>query len=169
MDAYYYAGGRKVELERDDEHVAVDQQAAKRAGVDPHAAIAGAAPRRAGAGSVVLAERAALDEKVLAALRKAGALQPVYKHERAVIVALPEVRIELDDPDQRRAVLDVLARRGSPRHTIVEETDEWIVVRPESGNGNDALTIANEVYEQAHPAAASVRFLQFVPKPGGRR
>ncbi|MEA2327923.1 MAG: hypothetical protein QOE68_2882 [Thermoanaerobaculia bacterium] len=167
MDAYYYAGGRKIELERDDEHVAVDQQVAKRAGLDTRAADAGAAPQPAG--GVVLTDRATFDKKTLAGLRKAGALQPVYKRERAVLVALPEVRIEFDNPDQRRAVLDVLSERGLLRHTISEDTDDWMVVRPTSGNGRDALTIANQVYEKAHPAAASVRFLQFVPKPGVTR
>lgn len=167
MGAYYYASGRRIELEPDDEHVAVDQQLAKRAGLDTHAAVSGVAPRTSG--GVVLAERAALDKKTLASLRKAGALQPVYKRERAVVVALPEVRVEFDNADQRRAVLDVLAENGSPRHTIAEDTADWIVVRPISGKGSDALTFANRIYERAHPAAASVRFLQFVPKPGVTR
>jgi hypothetical protein len=168
MGAYYYAGGRKIELERDDEHVAVDQKAAESAGVDARSAVAGAAPARGG-GGVVLAERAALAPKTLAALRKAGALQPVYKRERAIVVALPEVRIEFDDARQRRAVKTCLSRGDGPKHVVVEETNEWIVVRPLSGNGKDALAIANDVYEKAHPAASSVRFLQFVPKPGVSR
>jgi hypothetical protein len=162
MGAYYYAGGRKIVLQPDDEHVAVDQQAAERAGLD-----ASAAPRLPG--GVVLAKRAAFDSKTLARLRKAGALQPVYKREHAVVVALPEVRIEFDDAAQRRAVHASLADAGVPRHSIAEDTNDWIVVRPESGDGRDALTIANHVYEQAQPAAASVRFVQFVPKPGVTR
>jgi hypothetical protein len=168
MGAYYYAGGRKIDLVRDDDHVAVDQKAAERAGVDARSAVAGAGPARGG-GGVVLAEKAALDSKLLAALRKAGALQPVYKRERAIVVALPEVRIEFDHPRQRRAVKTWLSRADAPKHAIVEETDDWIVVRPLSGNGKDALAIANDVYEKAHPAAASVRFVQFVPKPGVSR
>jgi len=167
MNAYYYAAGRKIALKHDDEHVAVDQQAANRAGLDTRAAGSEAALRPAG--GVFLADRAALDKKTLASLRKAGALQPVYKRERAVLVALPEVRIEFNDAAQHRDVLDVLAERGLPSHIIAEDTEDWIVVRPTSGDGKDALTIANHVYERAHPAAASVRFLQFVPKPGVMR
>jgi hypothetical protein len=162
MRAYYYAAGQKIELENDDEHVAVDQQAAKRAGLDSPAAAAETASRPAG--GVILAERTAFDKKTLADLKKAGALQPVYKRAQAVIVALPEVRVEFDNADQRRAVLDHLAEDESVRHTVSENTDDWIVVRPESGNGSDALKIANHIYERAHPAAASVRFLQFVTK-----
>lgn len=166
MRAYYYAGGQRIELERDNEHVAVEHQAAKKAGLDTPGN-ASASPRPPG--GIVLAERASLDKETLTSLRKAGALQPVYKRERGIVVALPEARIEFDNADQRRAVLDALAERGLPGHTIEEDTDDWIVVRPTSGNGSDALTIANQVYERAHPAAASVRFVQFVPKPGVTR
>lgn len=163
MGAYYYAGGRKVELESDDEHVAVDQKLAERAGLDAQVRTASAAVPRQG-GGVFLAQRSALGEDMLASLREAGALQPVYKRERAVIVALPEVRIEFDNPDQRRAVMNILAK-SRLKHTIAEDTDDRIVVRPASGNGADALKIANDIHERAHPAAASVRFVQFVPKP----
>jgi hypothetical protein len=163
MGAYYYAGGRKVELESDDEHVGVDQKVAEKAGLDTQVRTAsGAGPRYSG--GVVLAQRSALGADTLASLRDAGALQPVYKRERAVIVALPEVRIEFDNPDQRRAVMNVLAESRS-QHTIAEDTDDWIVVHPASGSGDDALKLANDIYERAHPAAASVRFVQFVPKP----
>ena len=81
-----------------------------------------------------------------------------------MIVALPEVRIEFDNPDQRQAVMRVLAENRSP-HTIAEDTNDWIVVQPASGKGDDALKIANDIYERARPASASVRFVQFVPKP----
>ena len=167
MDAYYYAGGRKIELEHDDEHVAVDQQAAKRAGLETPEATQGATRRPAS--DVVLADRTAIGSKLLARLREAGALQPVYKRERAMLVPMPEARIEFDNPEQRHAVLNLLAELELPPHTIAEETDDWIVVRATSGDGKDAMTIANRIYERAHPAASSVRFLQFVPKPGVTR
>jgi hypothetical protein len=167
MGAYYYAAGRKVELEDDDEHVAVDQKVAERAGLDRQVKTASTNMTRP-SGGVVLAQRSALGEDTVARLREAGALQPVYKRNQAVIVALPEVRIEFDHPEQRDKVMDVLAESRSAQHLIAENTEERIVVRPASGSGDDALQMANEIYERAHPAAASVRFIQFVPKPSLR-
>ena len=167
MGAYYYAAGRRVQLESDEERVAVDKSAAERAGLDAHVRRATEDGPRQGRG-VVLVQRSALGEKTIASLRDAGALQPVYRHKDAVMVALPEVRVEFDTPEQRRAVMDVLAGSHALPHKISESTDERMIVRPESGDGEDALKIANEIYERAHPAAASVRFIQFVPKPSVR-
>ena len=163
MGAYYWAGGQKVELETDDEHVAIDQKLAERAGLDRELKTAAQAGQRVGAG-VLVAPRSSLEEGTLTSLREAGALHSVYKHRRAMVVPLPEIRIELDNPKQRRAVMSVLTERASD-HSITEDTPEQMVLRPTSGKGDDALKLANNIYERAHPAAASVRFIQFVPKP----
>jgi hypothetical protein len=167
MSESYYAGGRKVELDRDDEYVAVVQDAARRAGLDAQVESASKDTPRQG-GGVVLAQRSALDQKTIAGLRDAGALQPVYRHNNAVIVALPEVRVEFDTAEQRDAVRELLADGDVAPHKISQSTDYGMVVQPESGKGDDALKIANEIHERAHPAAASVRFVQFVPKPSVR-
>lgn len=159
MRPYYYAGGQKVELEPDDEHVALDRTAAAKTG-----AAEPANSTRSAAGGVVVVERTAIDDDTMAKLRKEGAVQTVYRRNRALVVPLPEVRIEFDRPDERRAVLDLLSKIGTP-HTIAENTDDRLVVAPASGRGDDALRLANEVYERAHPAAASPRFVQIVPKP----
>jgi hypothetical protein len=92
----------------------------------------------------------------------------VYRKDRAVVVPLPEARIEFDSPAQRRAVREMLDNCPSTECAIIEDTSDRIVVRPLSGSGSDALKLANEIYERAHPAAASVRFIQFVPKPDVR-
>jgi hypothetical protein len=167
MGTYYWAGGQRVELEADDEHVAIDQKLAEKAGLDTEIKTAAEAGKRVG-GGVLVAPRSSLREDTLASLRDAGALHSVYKRQRAVIVPLPEIRIELDNPKQRRAVMDVLTERAS-EHAITEDTDDQMVLRPTSGSGDDALKLANDIYEQAHPAAASVRFIQFVPKPTSER
>lgn len=165
MGAYYYASGQRVEIEPDAEHVAVDMNLAAKTLGEQVAAKVGAANK---SGGVILAERSALDNETLTRLRDANALQPVYRRNRVLIVALPEVRIEVDNPKQRQAVIDALAKGSMPRHTITDDTEERIVVKPVSGNGDDALRIANEIYERARPASASVRFIQFVPKPSLR-
>ncbi|MBV8292577.1 MAG: hypothetical protein JOY55_12330 [Mycobacterium sp.] len=116
-------------------------------------------------GGVVVVPRVALDEQTIASLSDAGALQPVYHHNNAVVVALPEVRVEFDTAEQRRAVMDVLAENEALPQNIAQSTDDFLTVRPASGSGVDALKIANEIHERGHDADASVRFIQFVPKP----
>lgn len=165
MKNYYYAGGRKIELEVDDEHVAVDQAVAEAAGLTVGAIGGGLPALRSG---VLLSEKSSLGNDVLHALHGAGALRPVFRHDQAVLVALPEVRVEYDDLTQHNAVKKLLA---SDFHdaAISEETDDRLILKPRSGDARDALKMANEIFEHAHPAASSVRFVQFIPKPGVRR
>lgn len=162
MSTYYYASGQKVELEPDEEHVAVDQAAAKEAGLDKVSADFGTAVR-AGAGFLVTL-RSSLTPDIIQRLQEAGALQPVYRRDKAVVVAMPEVRVEFDTPDQRRKVMRFLSPNASDV-SVTEDTTERLVLRPVSGHGEDALNLANRIQEHAKPAAASVRFVQFVPKP----
>lgn len=165
MKNYYYAGGRKIELEADDEHVAVDRAVAEAAGLSGSEVGGGVPDLRSG---VVLSEKSSFTEKVLDSLRGAGALRPVFRHDQAVLVALPEVRVEYDDLTQHTAVKKLLA---SDFHdaAISEETEDRLTLMPRSGDARDALEMANKIFELAHPAAASVRFVQFIPKPSVRR
>jgi len=163
MSTYYYAAGQKVHLDLDEEHVAVDQAAANAAGLGAKVGADSTTTVRAGAG-VVVAPRSSLSPDTLQQLHEAGALQPVYRRDNASIVAMPEVRVEFDTPDQRRKVMRFLSPNASDV-SVTEDTADRLVLRPISGHGEDALNLANRIQEHAKPAAASVRFVQFVPKP----
>lgn len=168
MGRYYYAGGKRVPLEADEAHVAVDRARAAAAGLGPAVENASPAGGPRLPGGVVVAEREAIGEAQISKLREAGALRPVYRHREARIVALPEVRVEIDGARQRKAVLDSISR--APHQVeIAEDREDRIVLRLRSGSGDDAIDVANYVFEAAHPAAASVRLVQFVPKPRSRR
>jgi hypothetical protein len=161
MTRYYYAGGRRIELEADDQYVAVDEKAAGAAGLSVEA---GKATARRLPGGVTVSPRASLSEARLRRLSQAGALRPVYRRERSVLVALPEIRVEYDNATQRAAVKAALPQAPCEAE-VSEESADGLVLRPASGRSDDALALANYIYEAAHPAAASVRFVQFVPKP----
>jgi|SRR5829696_4651803 hypothetical protein len=163
MSTYYYAAGQKVRLEPDEEHVAVDQAAAKEAGLDAQVNAHSATAVRAGAG-VLVTPRSSLTPDTIQRLREAGALQPVYRRDKAIVVAMPEVRVEFDTPDQRDTVMRLLSPIAS-NVSVTEDTTDRLVLRPVSGHGEDALNLANRIQEHASPAAVSVRFVQFVPKP----
>jgi hypothetical protein len=163
VESYYYAGGRKLALERDHEFVALDQAAAASSGVDVKA-LAGSEGARRGAAGVLLVRSACLDARQLHDLRKAGALLPVFRRDRAILVALPEVRVEFDDAKERKAVKALLAGKADGV-SVTQDDSDLLVLRPSSGDADDALTLANQIHEDAGPAASSVRFIQFVPKP----
>ena len=162
---YYYAGGKQIELETDDEHVAVDRAVAEAAGLTGSAIGGGSPDLRSG---VVLSKKSSLSSKVLDALHSAGALRPVFRHNQAVLVALPEVRVEYDDLTQRNAVKGLLASDFQDA-AISDDSDDRLTLKPRSGDAWDALKMANEIFERARPAASSVRFVQFVPKPDVKR
>ena len=170
MKAYYYAGGTRIELQPDDEHVAVDRSRVPASLVDMLSADASASATAHG--DIVVAPvkliNQALDAREVAALRREGALGPVYRRDLAMLVPLPEVRVEVDDDRQRDAVKRYVAA-GAGDWIIAEESSDRLVLKPRSGRPLDALNIANEIYEKAHPAASSVRFLQFVPRPSVKR
>jgi hypothetical protein len=160
MSRYYYAGGRRVDLETDDELVAVDEKAADLAGVQVET---GSEQVRRLPGGVIVSPRSGFSDARLDTLARAGALRPVYRHAATVLVALPEIRVEFDSAKQRKAVKDAIP--SAPYDVVVsDESTRGLVLRPTSGSSDDTLAVANYIYERAHPAAASVRFVQFVPK-----
>ena len=164
MDNYYYAGGRRISLKRDDDLVAFNQAAAASSGVDVRTLNAASGLRR-GAEGVFVAPRASLPDEQIASLRRKGSLLPVFRRDRVILVALPEVRVEFDDAQERNAVKALLASTAV-KVSVTQDVDDLLVLRPSSGNADEALRLANRIYECAKPAASSIRFIQFVPKPG---
>lgn len=162
MTRYYYAGGQRIALEADDAHVAIDEQQASAAGLTGSA---GDDQARRLPGGVMLAERARVDDACLAELRAAGAVRPVFRHGASLMVPLPEIRVEFDDEGQRAAVHDALARVPHAV-TIASDSPERLVLATTSGQSDDALDVANYLFERAKPAASAVRFVQIAPRPG---
>jgi hypothetical protein len=110
-----------------------------------------------------LVRRDALSSPQLDALAKQGAVQPVFHAEGAMLIALPEVRLEESSPERRQAVHRWL-RRHARDAEIVEDRGDRIVVRPTSGRGQDALALANQLTEQIGPEMAQPRFLRIVDR-----
>jgi hypothetical protein len=168
--AYYWARAEKVPLE-DTSLVAVDVPAAKRARLwDGALEDAAAGARRAE--DLVVVPTAGLPAELRDRLREAGAVQPVFGHDDTLLVVLPEVRVETGDADTAAAVSSAV--RDSAVDVAVEEPAPGrFVLRPRSGRGEDALELANYVYERVRPDAAQARFLRVVtgkdppaPSPG---
>jgi hypothetical protein len=166
-DAYYWAAGERVPLRGGDE-VAVDLDAAAAAGVDS-AQVDGI--RRAGrplTGALVLVDGGALDEGLRGRLDQGGALQPVYhSSDGTLIVVLPEVRVEAAATGATAKVKQAVHASGVDAD-VTDTGSGRVTVVPKSGRGADALTLANEISERAHPEVAQARFLRVVPRPDTR-
>jgi hypothetical protein len=165
MTRYFYAGGERHALEPADGPLAIDTRAVAAAGLGDIVAVL---PIRSKLpGGVVLVDRADCTDEIFARLNRAGVIRSVYRSGRAFVVPMPEVRVEFEG-DQRADAIRALGKSPVPAD-ITEDTPDRLALRPRSGKGDDALDLANYIYEHAHPAASTVRMLQVVPKVIPRR
>ncbi|MEI9939280.1 MAG: hypothetical protein WDO69_18825 [Pseudomonadota bacterium] len=163
---YLYASGKRVVLEPDREHVVVDLDRARVGGMTDGTAAA-LSEGTSMPGGLVLSPRSSLSPAALKALTVAGALRAAYRRGAVIAVPMPEVRIEVDDPEQHAAALAAI-ELSNIKVELVSSDEDLIVVRPRSGTGEDALDLAAFVHEHAHPAVAAPRMLQVTPRPGLR-
>jgi hypothetical protein len=160
MDArgtYYWAGGRKVPLLPSTEVVIdLDSDVARAESVRG----LGATGRRL-SGSLVMVPRAQAEEALGEATATAPGVHPVFRTEDGSLVAvLPQVRVEASDP----RTLDRIGRSLSHAR-VTERTGERLTFEPESGRGEDALALANEVAETGAADVSQARFVRVVPRP----
>ncbi len=160
---YYYARGKRVSLSEDEGFVALDLDRAEEVGIklevrnllDEDAAEL----RR----ELYLVPRSGISEEVEERLSENGVLQPVLRHGDALLVALPEVRVETAGKKQNLAVRKFLESADVPSE-IQSDQGQGFVVRPRTGRGLDALRLANELHEETSVEMADVRFLRMVPR-----
>lgn len=161
--SYYYANGEKIHIERDAARIAVDLSQVKPVSAAVREFVAQRKRDKTLYRSITLVKRAAVPKEVLSQLERQAALYPVYRYGRAILVALPEVRVEVSEPQKES--IRTLASQGPVRAAIKEEQNDRMVLRPVSGNGADAITLANTLHETIHPKMAQARFVRIVPKP----
>lgn len=161
--AYYYAGGRRITLTPDKEWLVI---AAQHLPTEVPEAVQAELQQKAQALSADLhmVRRAALSPATIDFLQQADAMAPVFRAAGALLVALPEVRVEEHRPVQQerlRAWLEhnPLAARISGQHT------RGMVLTPVSGHGMDAVMLANRLTEEIAPEMAQAHFLRLVPQP----
>ena len=162
---YYYVGDQKVPIDLDRQRVCVDLGLAKAGPAALRKWVRQAKPKPV-SGQLALLDRSALPPAVLEALEAQSAVQPVFRHGEASLVALPEVRVEATRAKRRK--LDTLVKKGPIPASIEDQGADRTVLRPLSGNGGDAVALANALHETLQPDLAQARFVRIVPKPGVR-
>lgn len=147
---YYYAGGKRVEL-RPAEDLFVEGPDMR--GFDATMKHVG---RSLGEGLRLLTNDELASQKRSS---PAIAQYPVFRSHGAILVALPEVRIE-ESRKSQWAKLNKWLENHRDDVTVLSRDDDRLVLRPVSGLGDDALTIANDLAEKIGPEMAQARFIR---------
>src|SRR5260221_5908135 len=158
--SYYYAGGKRVALERAADLIAVDDARLAEKLPDLLASNAGLRAGKPLRSGIRLVERGTLSAETVTRLVDAGVTQPVFRHQGSVMVALPEVRVE----DGSKANL-AKAKKFAAGKAVADATEGRLTLRPDSADGGDAIDLANALVEQHNVASASPRFIRVVPSP----
>jgi hypothetical protein len=151
---YYYAGGEKIELVRADDLLAVEGNPARPARGAPSPI------GRALTDSLRLVHK----DEIPSAQKPGKSKYPVFRSHGAIVVAMPEVRVE-ESRESERAKLDKWLAEHEHDVTVVSRDDDRVVLRPVSGSGEDALTIANALAEKIGPEMAQARFIRVTTRP----
>ena len=162
-DTYYWAGGRRIPLAASSD-VVIDLDSAAGARLAGLQLDGLRAAGRSLTGSLLMVPGADAAATLGDGVHVLPGVHPVYRSEDgSLVVVLPEVRVEARDPRALGAV-----RRSLTTAHVTEETDERLVLAPDSGRGADALTLANELAESKGPDLAQARFVRVVARPGRR-
>jgi hypothetical protein len=166
-DRYYYAGGKKVELAPADDLIAVDASALadRRVAKEIEATVRrNFKPLSGGVGLIHRADLGSEANEVVKALEEAGVTHPVFRSYGAVVVVLPEVRVEEGRGGAKQKHLADWLASHSKDALVKSRAEGRVVLEPTSGYGGDALALANQLAEQVGPEMAQARFLRIVPR-----
>ena len=162
---YYYASGQPVDLTLDEQWLALDTRKYQAAGTSPRLQAVLKKDARPLRGDLILVKRQAIPAKELDALTLHGAVHPVFRAEGAILIALPEVRVEESSAQRQRALHRWIRQHGDEAE-LVEDNGAQILLRPTSGHGVDAIALANHLTEQIAPEMAQPRFLRVIEHLG---
>lgn len=159
-DRFYWAGGRKVPLEASSD-VVVDVGSQAVAELTESELRALRDKGRSLSASLLLVAESDAAEALGEGCSTMAGVHPVFRAEDgSEIVVLPEVRVEGSDPGK----IAELGRSVTSAH-VTEQTAERLVLEPDSGRGEDALTLANELAESPDTDVAQARFVRIVARP----
>src|SRR5262245_55106588 len=123
---HFYAGGERHVLEPAEDWLAIDTRAAAAAGLGGEIATLPAGSKLPG--GIILVDRADCPDDLSARIEAAGAAHPAYRSGRAVIVLMPEVRVEFDS-SQHAAALRALSE-SKVSAEIIDDAPDRLALRP---------------------------------------
>ncbi len=160
---YYYSSGKKVPLKPAPGLFAInDKEVGEKLSVASYLSSIRSVLKNL-RGHLALIDKNDLNEDILEKLRELKIVYPVFEADGALVIPLPEVRIE--DDDQSR-LIDVRnwVREHSQLAKIISDKHGRISVKPVSNDPSDALEIANRVTEEIGPDLAQTRFIRKISR-----
>ncbi len=159
---YYYASGRRIPLTPAKEWLVIDAQHLP---TDVPETVQAELQHEAQwlSADIQMVRRAALSPDTIAFLQQADAMGSVFRAAGALVVVLPEVRVEEHRPAQQERLLEWL-EQNSQEARISRQNTRGMVLTPTSGHGMDAVTLANRLTEEIAPEMAQAHFLRIVPQ-----
>ena len=158
---YYYAGGKRVTLERAGDVVALNGPLLAEKFPDLSAEGAMKQSTRLSGSEIRLVPRSELTDDTLSRLTSAGITQTVYRQDGATLVSLPEIRVE-NDADPKLA--DV-RRFAAKMHIHVTDLGEGrLTLNLDPAESGEAVKLAAQLFEE-FDVSATPRFLRLMPRP----
>lgn len=160
---YYYAGGKKIPLQRVDNLVALRGQVPSRKRDSKTLAMnkRDSMPLMDG---LSLVDVQGIADEDLAKYASPGDMQPVYTAGNTLMVPLPEVSVEAVDEKKQKSLEKLLDKMGDLARVEKGKYGQ-ITVHLTSGKGDDALQLANLIHEKIRPELAAARFMQVTSSP----
>lgn len=158
--SFYYADGKKIELNLVSDKIAV--QADELQGDSVWSSARDTAESLMGGYSLI--DVRSLEPVVVQKGLESGQAQPVYEAEGCLIVVLPEIRIE----ESRSPATVASVRKYLEDHCdeiLVQELEQRFTLKLKSNRGDAALNMANEIVQQVAPEMAQARFIRLMKRP----
>ncbi len=115
-------------------------------------------------GGATLTSKAVLTLAEWMSLSKTGITRNVYRFENKILaVPLPELRVVFD-AEKRNEVFKILEKTTIP-FEIIRLGNDQMILRPISDLSEDALDLANYIYEQGIKVIPSARVLRVMESP----
>lgn len=159
---YYHASGKKVPLAVDEDSLAIDVGVVEKLPKKLRDVVSSTG--RSVSERIRLVSRNALSKETFAALQDCSGLLKVLHAAGSRLIPLPEVRVEESSPRALRIIRSWL-KTHADQVEILRDNPGMMVLRPRSGSGIDAVTVANDLVENAEASSATPRFLRIARKP----
>lgn len=166
---YYYAGGKQIRLKGSEDVIAIPkEELAQYTKLHPDIDIinsqaAKALPRA----DVVLVDTSQYPAGAREYfIKKGDNKHPVFETPDGLMVALPEIRVEVDNNTQSELVEATLA--NIPGLNVERKRGRYVISIP-SGDATKAMEVANAIYEHAKPGMSQARFVKVIKHPDPSR
>lgn len=161
---YYYANSEKIPLAEEKDLVAVDGAQVLKAGLKAKDWEQLRVKGKALLKGWWLIDGKGLPEAVIKKLKDQKGIQQVFKAGGALVIAYPEIELAVRS-NAKVAVLKTWLKKNKDMVNVLENRGASWLIEAKSGDGVDALNLANTITEEFAPELSQSRFVRVVKTP----